>query len=191
MLGCIQPMSSPMMKRMFGCCWAPAGPAAHASQSAIPAQVLVSLCMASSSERVRAIPVRRRGHCNGWANLPRDREQPRGWEAASSDGAGEEAGEMSRAVARFRERGSGGRRRQRPRDAELLEARAQRAGAQSQDLGGVAGAGDPPATALEHAEEVRAFHLVEALRWPGGRPDRSAECIEAELLPVREDERAL
>src|SRR4029078_12116727 len=40
MLGCIQPMSSPMMKRMFGCegvagCCALAGPAAHTDTNAV------------------------------------------------------------------------------------------------------------------------------------------------------------
>src|SRR5262245_63710090 len=34
MLGCIQPMSSPMMNMMFGFCWAAAGPAARVRPAA-------------------------------------------------------------------------------------------------------------------------------------------------------------
>src|SRR5262245_53598750 len=98
---------------------------------------------------------------------------------AFTDGlVGERPREMSRAVAAFRQRRSDGRGGARPRDAELLEARAQRAGAESEDLGGIARAGDPPAAALEHAEEVRALHVVEAVRRPAEGADRSAEGLQ-------------
>src|SRR5215471_19482988 len=53
MLGCIQPMSSPMMKRMFGfCCWAAAGALAAvttASEARQPSQAPLLIRMVASS----------------------------------------------------------------------------------------------------------------------------------------------
>src|SRR5262249_60384799 len=86
---------------------------------------------------------------------------------------------------------SGGQVHRRSCDAELLQAGAERARLQSEDLGRVAGSGDPPMAAFEHAQEVRALYIVEAVaRLCALRAPREGG-VEPEHGAGAQDERAL